>query len=84
MSTECNACGACTESVGESLEHTADCPYVRIRAEALEEAAKEAVRHTTHPDDPTNEVWQSAYNHVATEIAAAIRALVLPSTGEKT
>ena len=46
-----------------------------VRAEALEEAAAEAMKQTTHRDDPNNEVWQCAYNHVAGECAAAIRAL---------
>jgi hypothetical protein len=46
-----------------------------IRRVERERCAAEAVRHTTHPDDPDNEVWQSAYNHVANEIADAIRSL---------
>lgn len=40
-----------------------------------ERAAVEALKHTTHPDDPNNEVWQCAYNHVANECASAIRSL---------
>lgn len=42
-------------------------------AEERERCAQVALAQTTHPDDPSNEVWQSAYNHVATQIAAAIR-----------
>lgn len=42
-------------------------------AKERERCAKVAESHTTHQDDPDNDVWQSAYNHVATEISAAIR-----------
>jgi predicted kinase len=46
----------------------------RIRADEREKAAKVCEQQTTHPDDPTNELWQCAYNHVAGECASAIRA----------
>ena len=48
-----------------------------------ERCARVALLHTTHPDDPANEVWQSAYNHVANEIAAAIR-VAQPADKERT
>lgn len=52
--------------------YTADQLRAAVLAER-ERCAKECERHTTHPDDPTNSVWMCAYNHVAGEIAAAIR-----------
>lgn len=58
--------------IGETDVFTRD-QVEATRRETLEWAAKECERHTTHPDDPFNEVWQCAYNHVAGELAAAIR-----------
>lgn len=47
--------------------------YAAGVAAERERCAMVAMQHTTHRDDPSNEVWQCAYNHVATEIAASIR-----------
>lgn len=51
---------------------------LRMFAELLgaaerERCARVAMEQTTHPEDPNNEVWQCAYNHVANQIADAIR-----------
>jgi hypothetical protein len=40
--------------------------------DAHERCAQLARQHVSHPDDPDNSVWQSAYSHVAGEIADAI------------
>ena len=46
--------------------------WERATAVECQRCAAVARKHTTHPDHPSNEVWQCAYNHVAGEIAAAI------------
>jgi len=74
VTTDCDYLDA--SGARHSLAFSAD--LIRSYAAAAVAAERErcaqiALAQTTHRDDPNNEVWQAAYNHVANEIAEAIR-----------